>query len=471
MKSISLLVLLLFCLDVTYAQHQDLHEKPKIWLADNSNAGDSTTLLSAFKSGSINGHFRFFHSSIRNQGDLSDYHANAIGGGLRYESGSFHGLRVGVSGFYIFNAVSSDLALKDNVTGQANRYEIGLFDIANPSDLNEINRIEELFLKYKRNETMFTFGRQLLNTPFINLQDGRMRPTSVEGIWFETAFNKIHHFQSGWIYGIAPRGTKKWYSLASSIGVYPSGVNELGIKSDYYGNIKTSGAFFFNYENKVIKNLTINFWDMWVQNIMNTALLQAEWQKQLTTIKFYSGVQLTLQNKSGDGGNSDDRKTYYSSNDPLLIYGARMGIKTDKWDHSLNFNHIGDSGRYLMPREWGRDNFYTFMSRERNEGFGGVTAVVGKTTYTLFQKTSFQLSYGYFLLPDVKNFELNKFGMPAYTQMNIDIRHKFSGLLNGFESQLLWVFKWKKGETYDDPRYVIHKVDMNLLNIVINFRF
>ena len=124
-----------------------------------------------------------------------------------------------------------------------------------------------------------------------------------------------------------------------------------------------------------------------------------------------------------------------------------------------------------MPREWGRDNFYTFMSRERNEGFGGVTAVVGKTTYTLFQKTSFQLSYGYFLLPDVKNFELNKFGMPAYTQMNIDIRHKFSGLLNGFESQLLWVFKWKKGETYDDPRYVIHKVDMNLLNIVINFRF
>ena len=29
---------------------------------------------------------------------------------------------------------------------------------------------------------------------------------------------------------------------------------------------------------------------------------------------------------------------------------------------------------FLMPREWGREPFYTFLPRERNEGLGGVNA-------------------------------------------------------------------------------------------------
>ena len=55
--------------------------------------------------------------------------------------------------------------------------------------------------------------------------------------------------------------------------------------------------------------------------------------------------------------------------------------------------------------------------------------------------------------------------------MNIDFRHKFKGIINGFEGQILWVVKWNQGETYDTPKYIIHKVDMNLLNVVLNFRF
>jgi hypothetical protein len=31
-----------------------------------------------------------------------------------------------------------------------------------------------------------------------------------------------------------------------------------------------------------------------------------------------------------------------------------------------------------MPREWGRDPFYTFMPRERNEGYGDVNADIDK---------------------------------------------------------------------------------------------
>lgn len=34
-----------------------------------------------------------------------------------------------------------------------------------------------------------------------------------------------------------------------------------------------------------------------------------------------------------------------------------------------------------MPREWGREPFFTFLPRERNEGFGDVHALMGKLSY------------------------------------------------------------------------------------------
>ena len=456
---------------ILVAQHQDLQEKPKLWQSDSKLAIDTNSLLAAFKSGTINGHFRYFLSSTDNSGTLKDYYANAIGGGLRYESGAFHGLSLGVSGFYIFDAGSSDLAAKDESTGQANRYEIGLFDVTNPEDLNEINRVEEFFIKYRKASTKITFGRQLINTPFINLQDGRMRPTAVEGLWLETAIQKKHQFQVGWLYGIAPRGTRQWYSTAKSIGIYPSGVNTNGTKSDYAGNIDTKGVALLNYQFKSGKGFTLNVWDVWLENVYNSALFQMDHETSKWSGKLYSGAQLIFQQKIGSGGNEEPLKTYNTNENTVYTFGFRAGYKNNNWDHSVNFNRISGSGRYLMPREWGRDPFFTFMSRERNEGFGDVTAFVVKSSYTLKQNTSLQLAYGYFSLPDVKNFELNKYGLPSFTQLNIDLRHKFKGLLNGFEGQLLWVVKWNQGETYETPKFIIHKVDMNLLNIVMNFRF
>ena len=200
-------------------------------------------------------------------------------------------------------------------------------------------------------------------------------------------------------------------------------------------------------------------------------MLQADWEQKLKSGKLYAGIQGSGQTKSGNGGNNDPSKVYYTNSSPVYTYGTRIGWKNMNWDYSLNFNRISASGRYLNPREWGRDYFFTFMPRERNEGFGDVTAFLAKVTYTYNRNSSIQLAAGTFDLPDVKNVLVNKYGMPSYYQLNIDVRHKFTGALNGFEAQILWVSKFRKGETYNEPRYIIHKVDMNLLNVVLNFRF
>ena len=125
-----------------------------------------------------------------------------------------------------------------------------------------------------------------------------------------------------------------------------------------------------------------------------------------------------------------------------------------------------------MPREWGRDPFYTFMSRERNEGYADVNAYVLKLGYNI-PKTNIKTttSFGYVDLPEITDVAKNKYGMPSYTQLNIDIRYEFTGFLTGLGAQLLYVYKNKVGNTSVSEKYIINKVNMSLWNLVLNYNF
>lgn len=458
---------------VLHSQHQELQEAPKIWNGENKEKADSLSLLTAFRNGKVNGHFRYFYSSTDNGGDLTDYFAHAAGGGLRYETAPFYGLQMAVSGYYIFDIGSSDFAIKDKTTGQANRYEIGLYDINNPAEKNEISRLEELYLKYQYKNNYIRLGKQLINTPFINLQDGRMRPTQVQGVWVDAKPIKNLSLQGGWLNKISPRSTSEWFSVASSVGVYPSGVNPDGTKSNYRNNIASKGVALLGLEYKWQKNINLRAWNLYTENISNSLLLQLDGNVSIKdNTKMIYGVQMIHQAKINDGGNSDKNKSYFNNEKNTLTYGARLGIKYKAIESTLNYNRITEGGRYLMPREWGRDPFFTFMPRERNEGMADVHAIMLQTKYAKAKSPfSSSISVGYFQMPDVKNTAFNKYGVPTYSQMNIDLRYKLKGWLQGMEAQVLLLRKWKIGETYDTPNFVFNKVDMNLINVVINYNF
>jgi hypothetical protein len=158
--------------------------------------------------------------------------------------------------------------------------------------------------------------------------------------------------------------------------------------------------------------------------------------------------------------------------DGATTYGGTVGWENKAWKTSINFNRITGKGRYLMPREWGRDPFYTFMSRERNEGLSDVNAYVLKLGYTI-PGTSIKTStaYGYFDLPEPTNYKANKYGMPSYHQINLDVRYDFKGLLSGLGTQLLYVYKSNAGSESMPEKYIINKVDMSLWNLVFNYNF
>jgi hypothetical protein len=261
--------------------------------------------------------------------------------------------------------------------------------------------------------------------------------------------------------------------VGESIGIYPAGVNPDGTKSDYTGNLNSNGIYIIGMQNESIQNLKTLLWNQYAENLFNSALFQMDYKYELNAnSKLLFGFQTIYQNALNSGGNEDPSKTYFEKNGKSQTFGGRFGWKKNTLELTLNYNRITAKGRYLMPREWGRDPFYTFMPRERNEGFGDVNAIMIKIQY-IHPKKAFKsnLAVGYFNMPDVKNVALNKYGLPSYLQTNADIRYEFQGLLKGFDAQLLYVHKFNVGETYDNKNYIFNKTNMSNINFILNFNF
>ncbi len=470
----TVLVILVLLLSASVnAQHQELSEKAVIYKGKQNTTEDSTSLLHAFKAGSFHGHFRYFFMNTQNQQGLTDYYANAAGGGIRYETAKFHGFQVAVSGFYIFNIGSSNFTKPDSTTGQFNRYETALFDVTDPTNKKDLDRLEEFYLKYNFRNSNIVFGRQLINSPFINLQDGRMRPTGVEAVWLEMNEIKNIRIEGGWLYAISPRGTVKWFDVGESIGVYPAGVNIDGTKSGYSNNVESKGVAVLGITTNINKNIKLQGWNMFTQNVFNTAMLQADLNFPMkNSSSLFAATQLIRQDAVNDGGNLNPSKTYFTKGQKSITFGGKFGWKNNRWETSINYNRITSDGRYLVPREWGREPFFTFMPRERNDGVGDVNAIMTKVNYNIPKtrvKTS--LAAGYYKLPAVKDYRLNKYGLPSYAQVNADVRYNFAGMMKGLEAQLLVAGKIKEGQTYNNKKFEFNKVNMVNYSFVLNYHF
>lgn len=425
-----------------------------------------------FSKGHFHGHLRSYWMMTDNKTGLSDFNAWGIGAGMGYETPLIlKHFQIGLSGFFMGNLTSSDLAAVDSKTKQNNRYEIGLFDVTQPTRTKDLSRMEELYIRYNfGKKSKITLGRQLPKSPFVNLQDGRLSPTFVEGIvteWNELNNTKI---QLEYLYRISPRSTVGWYNIGESMGVYPVGLDVEGKPSGYAGNIQSKGIF----TGGVTQNsgaFTFQFWDTYVENVFNTAFFQADWKSIKNKKGWIAGFQAVRQQAVTKGGNADATKSYFPTDSKSAVFSGRVGYRSPKWDLYLNATRITAEGRYLMPREWGREPFYTFMPRERNEGMGDTKTFSTNLFYKPTPQLKWEVSLGYYKLSDVKNVLLNKYGMPSYTQLNLGASYQFKGFLQGLDTQLLVVRKDGIGPTYNNDRYVFNKVNMSHLNFIINYHF
>jgi hypothetical protein len=434
---------------------------------------EATNLLEAFEHGHFHGHFRTFFMATDNTRQLSDYYAWAGGGALHFSTAPWHGFNFGVGGVFNFNLASSDLGAKDSLTGALNRYEIGLFDVEDPYNRFDLDRIEELWLRYQWKNSRITVGQQSLQTPLINYQDGRMRPTAEAGAWLEFNQWKNTRVEGGWLWRISPRSTVRWYGVGESIGIYPRGLNPDGTGSGYPENLESKGVGLLGVSRQLGANTKIQLWNQYVQNIFNTAFVQADYTRPLkNSHELLAGLQYIHQDAIAHGGNEDVSKTYFLEGGQSNAISAQAGWQRTNWRALAAYTRITADGRFLSPREWGREPFYTFMPRERIEGSGGTQAVTGRVNWQSDnKKLRVEAAYGHVYLPDVKNPALNKYAFPAYNQLNLDVRYTFGGMLEGMKAQLLYVRKGRLGQTYNNDKYVINKVDVSLFNLILNYTY
>lgn len=416
-------------------------------------------------------HSRSFFMSTFNEGNLKDDYAMAQGAGIGLLTTPIKGFQLGMSGYFIFNVFSSDLATPDSITGLMNRYELGQFDVLKPTNKYDFDRLEDLFIKYKISKTYAKIGRMELQTPFLNMQDGRMRPTIEEGIWLNSKEIKNVEIQAGYIWGVSPRSTVDWFKTSESIGIYGQGVNVDGTKSAYANNLESKGIVLFNLNYKYKNKAEISVWNAYIENILNTSMLEIKQEHKLGNVIVYNGLMYFHQQAINEGGNADQSKTYINKNAKSNVISVQVGVKKKNVNISLNYTHITDDGRYLMPREWGRDPFYTFMSRERIEGAGNVNAFTTNIVYTsLNNKLKSGISYGYVSMPSVFNFSLNKYGMPSYHQLNLSSSYNFQNFWKGMEFRVLMANKFNGSDELLQAKHIYNKINMLNFNFIVDIR-
>lgn len=419
--------------------------------------------------GKVDGRARLFVMGTINEPQFTDYFAAAIGVGLGYSSPVIKGFQFRTSAFAVQGLFTSDLLTPDPATMASNRYEMGLFDIINPTD-RTIFRMEELYLQYRSNASYVRLGRQLLTTPFINPQDGRMSPTFVQGLYGNLQLSNQWTLEGGWLNRMAPRSTSRWFGVGESMGFYPQGLMPSGQAGNYFSNIQSAGIGIIGIHYSPSSKINISAWNHFVENVLNIGLIQINGNFPIDNKwSIISGLQLIRQDVVNDGGNENLADTYLNPGSYSNVVSARVGAKNQRVEFSLNYTRISKTGRFQFPREWGRDPFFTFMPRERNEGNGGVNALMAKVDYSLnSNKTHLSLSHGRFSLPESNDAKYNKYRIPSYHQSNFEIRHQLNEKLN---LQYLAVYKGRLGETYGNDRAVINKVNMLYQNLVLNYKF
>ncbi len=421
------------------------------------------------KNGQLSGQWRTYYMMTANKGDLKDFNALATGGKLKYQYTIFKNLELGAAIYNTTNLGLQDLTIPDNITGRFSRYEEGLFDRLDLEN-DVVFLLGELYANYKLEKHSFMLGRMKVNTPLINPEDGRMIPTLVQGFWYNYKVKKTV-LQFGLLNEIAPRSTGEFYGIGESIGIYPVGRNKYGNASQYINNTESDYIIMANADIVVADNLSVKVWNQYVENVFNSFYIKS-------SIEMSKSIELEgewlHQNKVGDGGSSIDSLRYFNQNTADIL-GLKIVYKSKGGLVSLAYNRILPNGQFLSPREWGREDLFSFQKRERSEGTADNHALVlnyRKELEVLKEDLNLIsiLSIGKHWKPAVTDAVLNKYSMPDYMHINLDIFFNIKKLKH-FKPELLLTSKIGNGDFPDNPNFYFNKVNLFHLDVILNYNF
>lgn len=426
---------------------------------------ECSNILDIFTSGEVGGRVRYYFMNTNHLLQKDYYYANALGGALSYHTANFHGFSAGLVGIYVYNVGSS--ALHDSMLTSN---ELQLFDITNASNRKNLDRLEELFISYQWKNNLIKFGKQDITTPLVNPQDSRMKPSVVKGIWTELEVFNFLQLKGGWFTKASPRSTVEWYPISEAIGIYGNGVNIEGTSNYYVNQTHSKGLGIANIEFDRAKH-NHQFWLHHINNVLNIYMWQSEWNQPIKNAELVLGSQFLYEQPHLSGGSVNEKNAYYHPEHEAYLASGRIGLKKNNNFLTLNATHIFDNGRFVFPREFGREQFYTTIPRGRIEGLGNTTQMLVKFEKEKVNNLNLSgyLAYGRTLTPSINNYQLNKYQTRSFDQFALFLNYAPGGFFHGLNFELLYTALFST-HLHDNIDYR-NDINMHQINLIANIQF
>lgn len=434
------------------------------------------SLIDVLEHGHVGGHIRAFTMATINDGDLRDYWTQAIGGALHFETADWRGIQFGVKGIFSYNVLGNDLNKVDTLVGSSAKWEKELYDVMRPGEKHDLDRLEELYFKYSIGSSYFIYGKIDINEgPLFLRRDGRMKPFVYRGAWLDLNELSGHRFQLGYINGVSPRGFTEWLDLDEVIGIANNGCQPDGSDANYHNSQNIKAIYAFGYENGQLEDLNIQAWNYLFQRQSDITWLQLDYKKK----NLVAGIQYAHQMSLPEQADLDYDERYMQPDEEANVLSMMLGFekKTPKGELQLRtaFLKAFDTGRFLFPRELGREDFYASQPRSWIDGWGDTEVYMVKMKYeTRVMKTgkfSLEADLSRTVAPDLERTEFNKYGLTSFYQTNIYPKFHFRGTLEGLDVGLLYIAKYTEDEIDLSPQQTFYRTNLHHFNLIANINF
>lgn len=433
-----------------------------------------TTLKGFFTKGKVSGHIRNHFMFTANEGVLKDYYANATGGSIGYHTAEWKGFQLGVKGIFTYNTFSSDLNEVDNLVNKSAKWEKELYDITRPEEKYDLDRLEELYIRYHFHSSWISYGKIDLNQgPLLLKRDGRMKPFVYKGLWAEIKDIKNTELYGGWIHGVSPRAMTEWYSINNAIGINNNGFQPNGVVADYNGYAKSAGLAVLGGKYDFQNKWKIQAWNYYLHHLYNTNWFQIDYNDST----WRAGVQYVFQFADPYQQNLAYENRVFQPNDRTNVLSAKVGYTFPKRNFSfaLAYLHSFSGGKFIFPRELTRENFYVSQPRSWIDGFGNTDAYLLSLKLTPQKKEwtglSVQLSGQYIHAPFVDDYRHNKYGYASSMQGTLSAQYAFNNKLEGLNINLLYIARYSPDHFNLSANDRFYHTNLHHLNLILNFNF
>lgn len=406
-------------------------------------------------------HLRNYQMYTQNK-ETPAYFGNATALKLTYHKKVNQKWLLGLGGLAIIPTGYSTRNSKNNALGNTSKWERELYFQNDRSA-----RLETAFIQRNFNRAILGYGiQEFEKTPLINSSDGRTSGYRFHGLKTEiTPWDKTK-FYAYWIQAVSPRSQSNWYQISTAFGSNSMGFQPNGALANYQNSTHSKGIGIIGIKQNIGQQLNVQAWNLHLDQVINTSWLQLDYQWNAWQLGAIYSFQIPASKQSKLPYN----QRYVQPFENGQVASFKIAWQDPNFELGAFYTRAFDSGRYLFPRELGRDQFYTSFSRNRLEGFSNMEVFAVKAKYR-FNTENFLVGVSAASLNGVRVGALqnNKYNLDEYNQINTKLQYEFKNIAQGLQVQLLYV--WKENKNKHDLATVFNQSDFNQINLITNIYF